>query len=71
MRLRTAVAATITAASAVGLLGAAPGERMGEWIERIGWPQFFERTGLAFTKHHLDTWVGARHTMNMSAHVRF
>jgi len=51
--------------------GAKDWERMGEWIERIGWPQFFEATGLAFTKHHLDTWTGARHTMNMSAHVRF
>lgn len=30
-------------------------ERMGEWIERIGWPRFFELTGLAFTKHHIDT----------------
>ncbi len=30
-----------------------------------------EETGLAFTKHHLDTWTGARNTMNMSAHVRF
>jgi sulfite reductase beta subunit len=46
-------------------------ERMGEWIERIGWPRFFELTGLAFTKHHLDTWTGARHTMNMSTHVHF
>jgi sulfite reductase beta subunit len=46
-------------------------ERMGEWIERIGWPRFFELTDLAFTKHHLDTWVGARHTMNMSAHIHF
>ena len=46
-------------------------ERLGEWIERIGWPRFFELTGFAFTKHHLDTWTGARKTMNMSAHVRF
>ena len=46
-------------------------ERMGEWIERIGWPKFFEITGLAFTKHHLDTWTGARHTMNSSTHIRF
>ena len=46
-------------------------ERMGEWIERIGWPRFFELTGFAFTKHHLDTWTGARKTMNMSAHVHF
>ncbi|MGD9785025.1 MAG: dissimilatory-type sulfite reductase subunit beta [Hyphomicrobiaceae bacterium] len=51
--------------------GAKDWERMGEWIERIGWPRFFDETGLAFTKHHLDTWTGARHTMNMSAHVRF
>ncbi len=46
-------------------------ERMGEWIDRIGWPRFFELTDLAFTKHHLDTWTGSRKTMNMSAHVRF
>jgi len=46
-------------------------ERMGEWIERIGWPRFFEMTELAFTKHHLDTWTGARKTMNMSAHIHF
>ena len=46
-------------------------ERMGEWIERIGWPRFFELTGFAFTKHHLDTWTGSRKSMNMSAHVHF
>ena len=46
-------------------------ERMGEWIDRIGWPKFFELTECAFTKHHLDTWTGARHTMNMSAHIHF
>ncbi len=46
-------------------------ERVGEWIERIGWPRFFEITGLAFTKHHLDTWTGARHQMNHSTHIRF
>jgi len=46
-------------------------ERMGEWIERIGWARFFDMTGLAFTKHHLDTWTGARKTMNMSAHLHF
>ena len=28
-------------------------------------------TGLAFTKHHLDTWTGARKSMNMSAHIHF
>ena len=24
-------------------------ERMGEWIERIGWPRFFQLTGIPFT----------------------
>jgi sulfite reductase beta subunit len=28
-------------------------ERMGEWIDRIGWPRFFEITGLAFTRRRL------------------
>ena len=46
-------------------------ERMGEWIERIGWPRFFELTELAFTKHHIETWTGARNTMNHSTHIHF
>jgi sulfite reductase beta subunit len=51
--------------------GAKDWERMADWIDRIGWPRFFEEAGLAFTKHHIDTWAGAKYTMNMSAHVRF
>ena len=46
-------------------------ERMGEWAERIGWPKFFEKTGLPFTKYHIDTWRGARASLNNSAHIRF
>ncbi len=46
-------------------------ERMGEWAERIGWPKFFEKTGLPFTKYHIDTWRGARATLNNSTHIRF
>ncbi|MDH3594460.1 MAG: dissimilatory-type sulfite reductase subunit beta [Rhodospirillales bacterium] len=46
-------------------------ERMGEWIERIGWPRFFELTELPFTKHHIDDWRGARKTLNTSTHVYF
>ncbi|MEE9388284.1 MAG: dissimilatory-type sulfite reductase subunit beta [Paracoccaceae bacterium] len=46
-------------------------ERMGEWIDRIGWNRFFDMTDLAFTKHHLDTWDGSRKTMNASAHIHF
>ncbi len=48
-----------------------PWERMGEWIERIGWPRFFELTDLAFTRHHIDDWRGARRSLNASAHIHF
>jgi len=46
-------------------------ERMNEWIDRIGWPRFFELTGLAFTKYHVDDWRGSRKTLNSSTHIRF
>lgn len=46
-------------------------ERVGEWIERIGWPRFFELTDLAFTRHHIDDWRGARSSLNASAHIHF
>jgi sulfite reductase beta subunit len=48
-----------------------PWERLADWIERIGWPRFFERTGLPFTKYHIDDWRGARASWNGSAHIRF
>jgi sulfite reductase beta subunit len=48
-----------------------PWERMNEWIDRIGWPRFFELTGLAFTRHHIDDWRGARSSLNASAHLHF
>lgn len=50
---------------------ARPWERMGEWIERIGWPRFFDLTGLPFTKHHVDNWRGSRQSLNASAQLRF
>ena len=28
-------------------------ERINDWIERIGWPRFFELTELPFTKYHI------------------
>ena len=46
-------------------------ERIGEWIERIGWPRFFELTGLPFTRYHIDNWRGARASLNASTHLRF
>jgi dissimilatory sulfite reductase beta subunit len=46
-------------------------ERMNEWIDRIGWPRFFEMTELPFTKHMIDDWRGGRSNLNASAHIRF
>ncbi len=46
-------------------------ERIGEWAERIGWPRFFEKTELPFTKYHIDDWRGSRGNLNASTHIRF
>jgi sulfite reductase beta subunit len=48
-----------------------PWERVSDWIDRIGWPAFFEKTGLPFTKYHIDNWRGGRSTLNASTHIRF
>ena len=45
-------------------------ERMGEWIERIGWPQFFKMTGIPFTRYHIDDFRHAGETFRRSIHVR-
>ena len=45
-------------------------ERMGEWIERIGWPKFFKLTGLEFTKYHLDDFTHAGESFKRSAQLR-
>jgi sulfite reductase beta subunit len=46
-------------------------ERMGEWIDRIGWPRFFELTGIQFGRYHLDDFKHAGLTYARSAHLRF
>ncbi|MDH4127849.1 MAG: dissimilatory-type sulfite reductase subunit beta [Spirochaetota bacterium] len=51
--------------------GGKPWERLGEWIERIGWKRFFEETNLKFEKDFIDSYRYARTTFNQSAHVRF
>lgn len=50
--------------------GGKPYERIGEWIERIGWQRFFEKTGFPFTKYHIDDSAEALSTLNRSAMVR-
>jgi sulfite reductase beta subunit len=46
-------------------------ERMGEWIERIGWPRFFEMTGIPFTRYHIDDFKNAGQSFARSTHIRF
>lgn len=51
--------------------GAKKFERMGEWIDRIGWPRFFELTGIEFTRYHLDDFKHAGLTYARSTHIRY
>jgi len=50
--------------------GAKKFERMGEFIERIGWPKFFELTGIEFQKEHIDDYKHAGLTFKRSAQLR-
>lgn len=45
-------------------------ERMGEWINRIGWPRFFDMTGIEFTKYHIDDFKHAGLTYKRSAQLK-
>jgi sulfite reductase beta subunit len=50
--------------------GARRFERMGEFINRIGWPKFFELADIEFQKEHIDDYRYAGLTYKRSAHVR-
>jgi sulfite reductase beta subunit len=46
-------------------------ERVGEWIERIGWEDFFKLTGIEFTFQHIDDYTFARDTFRTSAAFKY
>ena len=46
-------------------------ERMGEWIERVGWETFFKLTGIPFTEQHIDDFTQAITTFRTSTHFRW
>ena len=46
-------------------------ERMGEWIERIGWPRFFKMAGIEFQKEHIDDFKHAGLTFKRSTHLSY
>jgi sulfite reductase beta subunit len=50
--------------------GAKKYERLGEYIERIGWPKFFELTGFEFQKEHIDDYKYAGLSFKRSAQLR-
>jgi sulfite reductase beta subunit len=53
------------------LRGAESGERMGDWIERIGWEQFFEVTGIPFTDKHIDDFIFSIPTFRTTTQFRY
>ncbi len=46
-------------------------ERVGEWINRIGWPRFFQLTGIEFRKEHIDDFKHAGLTYKRSVHLTY
>ena len=42
----------------------------GEFIERIGWPKFFQLTGIEFEKEHIDDYKFAGLSYKRSAQLR-
>jgi sulfite reductase beta subunit len=46
------------------------GERMGEWIDRIGWERFFQVTGIPFTDKHIDDFTHATTTFRATMQFR-
>jgi dissimilatory sulfite reductase beta subunit len=51
--------------------GAKKHERMGEWIERIGWEKWFSLTGFEFTDKHIDDYKLAETTYRSTTQFRW
>ena len=47
------------------------GERLGEWVERIGWERFFSLSGIPFTDKHIDDYIFSRETFRTSAAFKY
>ena len=45
-------------------------ERLGEMIERIGWPAFFKLADIPFTKYHIDDFTHAGETFKRSVQLK-
>lgn len=47
------------------------GERVGEWIERIGWEKFFGLTGLPFSDKLIDDFIFSKETFRTTAAFKY
>jgi sulfite reductase beta subunit len=46
-------------------------ERIGEWIERVGWERFFRLTGFEFTDKHIDDFTMAPSTYRTTTQFKW
>ncbi len=53
------------------IAGARKHERVGEWVERIGWESFFSITKIPFTFQHIDDFTIAKETYRNSASFKW
>lgn len=53
------------------IANARQGERMGEWIERIGWERFFTLTNIPFSDKLIDDYIFSRETFRTSATFKY
>lgn len=47
------------------------GERLGEWVERIGWERFFSITGIPFSDKLIDDYIFSRESFRTSAAFKY
>lgn len=47
------------------------GERLGEWVERIGWESFFKLAGLEFSDKLIDDYIFSRETFRTAATFKY
>ncbi len=47
------------------------GERIGEWIQRIGWERFFDLAELPFTDKHIDDFTHATRSFRSTTQFKF
>lgn len=67
----SSVTAAVKSLVEIWAANARDGERMGEWINRIGWERFFDMTGLPFTDKHLDDFTHATTTFRSTTQFKF